>query len=329
MSMNMDEIRWGIVGCGDVCEVKSGPGFYKTEHSSLVAVMRRNAEKAEDFAKRHNVPKWYSNAGDLINDPEVNAIYVATPPASHMEYVIKAAEAGKPVYVEKPMGRTFLECQQMIKACEQAGVPLFVAYYRRMLPYFLKVKELLDSGGIGNVCLVNITLFKSPKEDDTDPSSNWRIDPEISGGGHFHDLASHQLDLLSYFFGEIDQASGVTNSELLPNSGEDSISASFQFKSGLIGNGIWTFTCLFNQSKDEVLVIGDKGRISFGCFSDDIPIVLETETDREEFSIPYPEHVQQPLIQTVVDELRGVGKSPSTGITGAHANWVMDRILGK
>ncbi len=324
----MTEIRWGIIGCGDVCEIKSGPAFQKVEHSSLVAVMRRNAVKAEDYANRHGVPTWYSNADELINDPEVNAIYIATPPNSHLEYTLKAAAAGKPIYVEKPMARTFEECRQMIEACERAGVPLFVAYYRRRLPYFLKVKELIDSGVLGTITMVHLTLIKSPKRDDSNPQSNWRVNPEISGGGHFHDLASHQLDLLAYFFGDVIDAAGMKSNALHQNTAEDTISASFKFESELIGNGAWTFTSLPKHWKDEITILGSQGKITFCCYNDTVPIVLETDSVKEEFSIPYPAHVQQPLIQTIVDELRGVGKSPSTGKSGAKTNWVMDRILG-
>ena len=138
----MEIIKWGIIGCGNVTEVKSGPAFQKAPNSALVAVMRRDAALAEDYAKRHNVPKWYSNAEDLINDPEVDAIYIATPPSSHKEYTILCAKARKPVYVEKPMALTFEECNEMINTCKEHNVPLFVAYYRRALPRFLKIKEI-------------------------------------------------------------------------------------------------------------------------------------------------------------------------------------------
>ena len=154
----MDTVRWGIIGCGNVTEVKSGPGFQKARDSSLVAVMRRNGDLAKDYAQRHSVPKWYDDAQALIDDPDVNAIYIATPPSSHKVYTIMAAQAGKPVYVEKPMALNFAECQEMIGACQEAAVPLFVAYYRRSLARFLKIKELLDAGAIGEVRFVSITF---------------------------------------------------------------------------------------------------------------------------------------------------------------------------
>ena len=113
--MNNRIINWGIIGCGKVTEVKSGPAFNLANNSKLVAVMRRTGKLAEDYAYRHNVPKWYDNANDLINDPEVDAVYVATPPASHKDYALAVADANKIVYVEKPMALNYSECLEMIK----------------------------------------------------------------------------------------------------------------------------------------------------------------------------------------------------------------------
>src|SRR5688572_23614993 len=110
-------IRWGILGCGDVTEIKTGPAFYKVPGSQLVAVMRRNGELAADFARRHGVPRWYDNAAALVNDPEVDAVYIATPPGAHLEGALLVAAAGKPVYMEKPMARNAAECDAMIAAC--------------------------------------------------------------------------------------------------------------------------------------------------------------------------------------------------------------------
>ncbi len=323
----MNTIKWGIIGCGAVCEVKSGPGFQKAHNSELVAVMRRDAEKARDFATRHGVPTWYSDASALINDPKVNAIYIATPPKYHLEYVRLAAASGKPIYVEKPMARTYDECLEMIEICESAGVPLFVAYYRRRLPYFLKVKEILDSGVIGTPTGISLTLHKSPKPIDDDPNTNWRINPEISGGGYFHDLASHQFDLLDFLFGKITSASGTTDSTIIDNPAQDRVIAKFTFASGLTGTGNWDFTVTESQRHDSVVIEGTVGRMSFATFNEETPIVVETKSKKKEYRLPYPPHVQQPLIQTIVDELRGVGICPSTGKTAARANWVMGQVL--
>ena len=197
--MRYDKVRWGIIGCGDVTEVKSGPAFQKVEKSELVAVMRRTGDLAKDYAKRHNVAKWYDDADELINDPDVDAIYIATPPGSHKEYTLKAAKAGKPIYVEKPMAINFTQCNEMISACKEAGVPLYVAYYRRAMPRFVKIKELLENRVIGDIRLVTTTQYQKASEDvkDVDKHS-WRVQPEIAGGGLFFDLASHTLDLFDF-----------------------------------------------------------------------------------------------------------------------------------
>jgi predicted dehydrogenase len=325
----MNTIKWGIIGCGDVCEVKSGPAFSKIEHSELVAVMRRNEEKAADYAKRHNVPTWFSDADELIQHPEVNAIYIATPPGSHAMYTQKAALAGKPVYVEKPMGLNHTECKAMVDACEKAGVPLFVAYYRRALPYFLKVKELIDSDAIGTVTSLQINLVQPPKPDDLKDSSepnNWRTKPEVSGGGYFHDLASHQLDLIEFLLGEIEDISGHSTNKMGWYNAPDVLTASFRFKNNVCGSGHWNFTAHPQEKKDEVIINGRKGSIRCSTFDGNSPVVLQNDNGIEKFNLPYPQHVQQPLIQSVVDHLRGVSECPSTGYSGSRASLLMDEI---
>ncbi len=325
--MSVREVKWGIIGCGDVTEVKSGPAFHKIPGSSLVAVMRRNAEKAEDYARRHNVQRWYNDANELINDPEVNAVYVATPPQSHAMYTRLALEAGKPVYVEKPMGMNAGECEQMVRISEEKGLPLFVAYYRRALPYFLKVKELVDSGSIGDVKLVNLRLLWPAKPEEREGNPGWRVNPDISGGGHFHDLASHQIDFLEYLLGSIKTAVGVSANQASLYEVNDIVSASLEFESGVIGNGIWCFTVPPEQESEYTEITGSKGRITFTFFNDH-KIRVEKGTDIEEFEIPHPEHVQQPLIEQVVSELLGNGRCMSTGKTGIRATRIMDQILG-
>ncbi|KHE70082.1 Gfo/Idh/MocA family protein, partial [Halobacillus sp. BBL2006] len=179
--MKFEKVRWGIIGCGDVTEKKSGPAFQKVENSELVAVMRRTGELAKDYAERHGVPKWYDDADALINDPEVDVVYIATPPSSHKEYTLKAAQAGKPVYVEKPMARNFDESNEMVAACKEAGVPLYVAYYRRAQERFLKIKELLDENRIGELRFVSSTQYQVAREDVKDPGNlPWRVQPEAA-----------------------------------------------------------------------------------------------------------------------------------------------------
>jgi len=317
----METVRWGIIGCGDVTEVKSGPALQKVAGSSLVAVMRRNAGKAADYARRHNVPKWYADSDELLNDPDVNAIYVATPPSTHAAYAIKAAAVGKPVYVEKPMGRDHAECMSMIDACQAAEVPLFVAYYRRCLPRFVEVKRLIDRGAIGTVRTVSVTLWRRP----VTGSPGWRIDPATAGGGLFVDLASHTLDLLDHLLGPIARAQGTATNLAGLYAAEDAVVGHFRFASGALGVGSWCFAS--GTSRDLVEIVGSNGTIRFATF-DEAPVILETEAGSDSFTIPHPQHVQQPLIQTVVDELLGQhGACPSTGESAARTNFFMDSLL--
>ena len=322
----MEQVSWGIIGCGDVTEVKSGPAFNKVPNSRLTAVMRRNGQLAEDYARRHGVPRWYDSAEELINDQEVNAIYIATPPDSHSAYAIEAMKAGKPVYVEKPMAINHSQTLQMIEASEKYNVKLLVAYYRRALPGFLKVKELVDSGRIGAVRTVNIQLYKSLSESELTGNTPWRVIPEIAGGGHFADLASHQLDYLDYLLGPVERVRSVTTNQVGAYPAEDLIGAAFKFNHNVVATGSWCFTVPEFMERDIIEIIGSEGAVRFSCFGFE-PVVLVTSEGTETFDFPKPEHVQQNLIDLVVQELTGKGKSPSTGVSAARTNWVMDEVL--
>ena len=323
----MKTINWGIIGCGNVCEKKSGPSFYKIEHSNLVAVMRRDPDKVKDYAMRHKVDKYYTDADQLIADSQVDAVYIATPPNTHMQYAIKAMQAGKPVYVEKPMGMNSAECEEMIRTSETTNQKLFVAFYRRALPYFLKVKELLESGVVGNVLTVEVKQYRSPRVSDlTSSDHTWRVDKDIAGEGYFYDLAPHTLDILDFLLGEITDAKGFSANLGQFYEVKDTISAILKFKSGIIGSGRWCFVTSAQTDVDSIIITGTKGEIRFSTFAFS-PILLLSDTVSESFDIPLPEHIQQPLIQTIVDELRGVGKCPSTGVSGARTSRVMDLIL--
>ncbi len=322
-----DIIRWGIIGVGDVTEVKSGPAFYKLDHSELVAVMRRNAEKAADYAQRHGIKKWYSNASELINDPEVDAVYIATPPDSHASYAIEAMNAGKPVYVEKPMARHYSECLEMLKVSEQTGVPLWVAYYRRTLPAYLKAKELVETEAIGKPLMVNIKLYKEAAERKQKPEEmHWHVFPEIAGAGHFFDLASHQFDFLDFVFGKITEAKGAAANIAGLYPAEDTVSASWKHESGVIGSGTWSFVVDKNSVEDIIQIVGESGKISMPCFSHGT-LALTNGNGTETFEFDNPEHISQNLVEQVVNELRGNEKCVSTGESAARTSWVLDVIV--
>ncbi len=319
-------IRWGIIGCGDVCEVKSGPGFQKAEGSELVAVMRRNGKLANDFAKRHGVPRAYDSADKLIADPDVDAVYVATRPGTHLDYALRVAAAGKPCYVEKPMARNAAECGVMIDAFKKAGVPLFVGYYRRCLPKYLKLKELIDSGAIGQIREVSYTLLERPPRDMSKDELPWRWQAEESGGGVFLDMGCHALDLLDSLFGQMREVSGRARRLGAVADVEDRVEVRWKTDNGVQGFARFSFTDR-DRPEDEFEIVGTKGRIMAPCFQPG-PIVVENEIGKRELlDVPHPPHVHQPLIQTIVDELDGKGKCPSTGLSAMRTSEVMDAAL--
>lgn len=318
-------IRWGIVGCGNVTEVKSGPALQKAPGSSLVAVMRRNGALAEDYARRHGVPRWYDDAQRLVDDPGVDAVYVATPPSTHLEFALMAMRAGKPVYVEKPMALDAAECDAMLRESELRGVPLFVAYYRRALPRFLQVKALLDAGAVGIPQRVDVRFRRELQPAYAGAASiPWRVQPDVAGGGLFVDLGSHTLDLLDFLFGPLRDVAGEAFNRAGAYPAEDTVAMAFAFDNGMCGSGDWSFCA--DHRLDEVVVDGDRGRLVFPTF-DGAPIVVENDAGRAEHVIDNPVHIQQPLVETVVAQLLGRGASPSTGTSAARTTRVIDRVL--
>ena len=305
-------INWGFIGCGSVAEVKSGPAFNKIEGSKVVAVMRRSGEKARDYAQRHGINKWYDNAHSIINDTDVNALYIATPPGSHAEYAIAAMKAGKPVYIEKPMAASYDECLEINRVSEETGIPCFVAYYRRTLPYFLKVKELIDS--IGKVLTIQVSFAIPPYDTDYDKENlPWRVKKEIAGAGYFYDLASHQLDLLDFLFGEISEVNGFAQNIAELYDVEDTVTASFRFNSGALGSGSWSFVAPKDSRTDRIYITGTEGMLSFSTF-DFSPIIYETPIGKKEYEVENPENIQFFLIKDIVSYLNGEGELPvSTG----------------
>lgn len=324
----MHKIKWGIIGCGDVTEKKSGPAFNKVPDSELVAVMRRNAIKAEDYAKRHHVPKWYSDADELINDPEVNAVYIATPPLQHEEYAVRAMAAGKPVYVEKPISLSADSARKILQASEKYQQKVSVAHYRRQQPVFLMVKELLQNKVIGEVRFVDLQMLQPPKSNlIANSEENWRVDPAISGGGLFHDLAPHQLDLMVYFFGKVKEASGTAINQGGFYKADDLVTGNVIFENNVVFSGIWCFTTTENERKDLCTIVGSEGKISFPVFASEITI---TKNGQEE-KLPFEplQHVQQPLIAQVVQYFLGKGENPCSVQDALYSMELMDNFTLK
>ena len=319
----MHTIKWGIIGCGDVAEIKSGPAFQKVANSELVAVMRRNNAKAEDFAKRHQVPYFYDNINDIINHPEINALYIATPPSSHLEIAKQCLAAGKFVYLEKPMTMNADEAKELEELLKNND-KIVIAHYRRNLPAFQKVKELLDANRIGKVLFADITILQSTtKNVISKTEDNWRLKPKTSGGGYFHDIGPHQIDLMLHYFGKIKRSQGFATSTQ-NNKVADIVNGIIAFENGVQFRGIWNFTAYEKEVKDECKIYGENGTITFSFYGE--KVFLNTIYKDEVFSFKNPTHLQQPLIEQTVNYFLGKTTNPCTVKDGVEVMKILDRF---
>jgi len=322
-------IRWGMIGCGDVAEVKSGPGFQNAAGSELVAVMRRRSDLAADYARRHGVRAWYDDPAALINAADVDAVYIATPPGAHAELALMVCAARKPAYVEKPMARTHAECRRMIDAFAAAGVPLFVAYYRRALPRFLRARDLVASGALGRVTGASYRLA-GPYHRDIEAAVRdsvplpWRVQAEHAGGGLILDLGCHTLDMLDFILGPLEDVRGSASNVATPHLVEDGVAMTFRTADGALGAAQWIFASA--ERADEIVISGDRGELRLSTFGNE-PVALHRGDHVERFDLPNPPHVQQPMIQSVVDHLQGRGRCESMADAAARTSAVIDTVL--
>ena len=331
----MRTIRWGMIGCGQVAAGKSGPALYRARNSELVAVADHHPGRAKEFATRHSIARWHEDAEAVIAAPDIDAVYVATLTNSHHEYTLRCAAAGKAVLVEKPMAMSVAQCREMIAACEKADVPLWVAYYRRALPRFARLRELVQGGAIGEVRMVVTRHFQQiPAADEiSGPFWGWRLDPRRSGGGIFFEAVGHTLDILDYVLGPIETLHGLAGNQGAAYAGEDVVTAAFRFASGAYMSGAWCFTADFDDECNEI--IGSKGRIRFSTFPplrrgggpQPVPMVLTRGDQVETIAVDDPPYVHQPLVQTIVDEMNGVGKCPSTPESALRTAQVIEATL--
>lgn len=302
-------IQWGIIGCGDVAEVKSGPAFQNTSQSHLIAVMRRNGEKAKDFAARHGVNHWYDDAEELIRNPEVNAVYIATPPSSHLEYALRVIEAGKDIYLEKPLGLSAREGYQIAKALEKSPSRLTVAHYRRKLGAFLKVQDILDAGTIGRIRMIDVRILQPTSTNlIAHTAENWRLNPAISGGGYFWDLAPHQIDLMLLWFGRPVRVHGFGVNQQKAYDAFDMVQGIMEFAEGIQFHGMWAFNIAPSDRRDQCTIFGDKGSVSFSFFGEEVTMQRPDYTEKYQF--PALPHVQQPMINETVQYFLGNGANP-------------------
>lgn len=318
-------VRWGIIGCGNVTEVKSGPAYKLTEGFDLKAVMRRDIDKLQDYAQRHRIEKYYTNADDLINDPEIDAVYIATPPDTHMFYALKVAEVGKPCCIEKPLTPSYADSLKIYETFKDRNIPLFVAYYRRSLPRFEQVNTWLKENKIGEIRTISWHFSKTPSKIDLSGEYNWRTDATIASGGYFDDLASHGLDLFTHLLGNMKNVFGISVNQQNLYEAKDAFVACWVHDNGITGTGNWNFGSATHE--DKVEITGSKGKITFAVFEEN-PLTLKNVEEELELFIEHPKHVQIHHVENMKKQLLdGNYNHPSNGLTALHTSWIMDQIL--
>ena len=330
-------IRWGIVGLGDVTQVKSGPPFWKCQGSELVAVMRRTPGKATEFAKRVPTKEGkppclgYDNLDDFLKHPGLEAVYVATRPGTHASIAKKVAEAGLACYVEKPVGRCASETRDLVDAFKRKGLPLYTAYISRAYERTQATRKLLKDGVIGEK-LVKVTYRlkgTGGARDMTTKDLPWRLDASQSGGGLIMDVGCHVLDRIDYLCGPLEQVKGfaehrTTNSkssydgtEILVENYCRATAVTGSSSSASMPNGgckgaqidlEWDFSIQDEtESMDELVFVGSSGKsLRMAGMSPNGPIeILDTDgrTVLETQTFEMPEHTGQRLIQAVTDDL--------------------------
>lgn len=323
VELNMElPIRWGVIGCGNVTEVKSTPAFQKVAGFEVVSVLGRTPSKIDDYIKRHGIDHGCTDYDEFIQ--KVDAVYIATPPDSHIEYAQKVLAHRKPCCIEKPITNKTQHAESLVSAYRDADVPLFVSYYRRSLPRFLKVKEWIDEEAIGEIRHISWQFTKPANQFDLNGTKNWRTEAGVARGGYFEDLASHGLDLFTYFLGDITKAKGVSLNQQGLYSASDSVSATWTHQGSITGSGYWNFGSYERQ--DKVEIIGSKGKITFAVFLE-APLTLATKDHKDSIEIENPENIQLHHAENIKNHFLGISQHPSTGASALKVNRVMDQIL--
>lgn len=300
-------------------EVKSGPALQNAERSTVSAVMRRNSAKAADYAARHAVPRWYDTAQALIEDDTVDAIYIATPPDSHALYARQALAAGKPVLCEKPMAIDPAECEAMADAADQAGLPLVIAYYRRALPRFEKMRDLVQSGAIGTPRAVEVRhlLPQSARS-----GQSWKLDPAVGGGGFFTDVQTHALDWLDYVFGAPQSVYGTTRRQAGEYDAEDLVAYTIGYRD-VVASALCAYAT--DRHEEKVRILGSDGTVEMGFFRPS-PVILHNKDRQERFELDDPPHVHQPFVDRVNACILDGSDNPCPPAVAMRTNWVLDKI---
>ena len=320
--LNRQCIRWGLIGCGDIAQKRVAPALSQSPQSELAAVSRANPDRLDEFADAFRVRRRFARWEELVQNEDIDAVYVATPVNLHAEQTIAAAEAGKHVLCEKPMAMNVAECDRMIAAADANGVKLGVAYYRQFYPVVKRVKEVIDSGEIGKPTVVQVDAFEWMNPDPSD-SRAWRLRPEIAGGGPMFEFGCHRIQLLLHLFGPIQTVSAITSNALFDREVDDTAVGSFEFANGIVAT--LTVSHAVMEPRDTFTVWGSEGSMHVKVLNEGDLIIRTRDNERSETHKP-ARNIHQPLIEDFVQALMDDRKPLVTGEIGRSVARVEEEI---
>lgn len=318
----MKYIKWGIIGCGKYVQENSGPALNNVIKSSVHAVMRRDIKAAKLCARKLNAPKYYNDYEKLIEDRDVNAVYIASPPGFHLKQALLCAKFSKPVYIEKPMARNLFECEAIVNEFNKFDIPLYVSHYRRAHEKFQKIKSIIDSCIIGKVTTVNCQLNRIFEDDMYHP---WYFKPPLSGGGKFVDISPHMIDILIYLFGKIENVNSYCVNLNDKHNLEDAVVAILKFCTNTIGT--LNYNLLSSEKNDKIICIGKEGRLEFSIHGTSPIIISKNNKIIQEIMIRNPENSQMPMVKNVVKDLIEGCENVCYGMEALETYRVIDLIL--
>lgn len=293
----MKQLGWGLIGCGDIARKRVAPALRDLESCDFVAVSRERAELAESFAREFGARKHYAAWQDLLNDTEVQAVYIATPVDLHAEQTVRAAEAGKHVLCEKPMAMNVAECNRMIAAARACNIKLGIAYYRHFYPSIQRARQIIQSGEIGVPVLAQINAFESFNPAPDHPRS-WLLRKNRSGGGPMFDFGCHRIEVLTNLLGCITQVKGLTANVVFDREVEDTATALFQFENG--GCAVLSVTHAVSEPQDTLDVFGSLGSVHIPILNEGVMRVINSEGARNEIHAP-EKNLHAPVIADFVE----------------------------
>jgi len=315
-------VRWGLIGAGDIVRRRVAPALIDSPTCDIVAVSRGRPELAATFAADIGARRWYSRWRELVADPDVDCVYVATPVDVHAEQTIAAAEAGKHVLCEKPMAMTTAECDRMIAACRAHHVRLGIAYYRHFYPVILRVKAMLESGDIGQPVFAQVNAFEY-FDPAPDHPRRWLLDPARAGGGPMMDFGCHRLEVLMHLFGAVHRTAAVTANVVFDRAVEDTAAVLLQFEGGPCA--AVTVTHAAEERQDTLQVFGTRGSVHVDELNAG-SLRIRTGTQSRVESHPPAANIHRPLIDDFVEALLTDREPAVTGEIGRAVAAIEDEI---